>query len=353
MKKHTRLISFKLCVLATALVMLSLVAGSPLAATTEMDLPKKLASLSNLLQLTQAEVQALNAGQPVSKILASGTDAEVAVLGVMWINAPLSKYIRAIQDIEHLEHGKGFQATRRISDPPRLEDFAALQLPDVDIHDLKKCRLGDCGVNLDEYAINRIQKEIDWSKPTATADVNALMRQVALRYVTAYQQAGNKGLPVYRDNSDPTYSAQEFAAMINAMPLLRQQEPALRQYLLDYPKAKLPNANSFLYWQKVDFGLKPVVRINHVVTTQTADHAVVASKQIYASHYFMTAVEVRELIPDPSRGEGFWFVDVSRGRSESLNGLKGRIIRGRVEKETLNGLTKGMEATRSFLEKTR
>jgi hypothetical protein len=336
--------------MAIALVTLSLFAGGPLAATTEPDLPKRLTALSNLLQLTPAEVQALNAGQRVSKLLASGSDDEVAVLGVMWINAPLSKYIRAVQDIEHMEHGKGFQATRRISDPPRLQDFAALQLPDVDIHDLRKCRLGDCSVNLDEYAINRIEKEIDWSKPTATADVNALMRQVALRLAVAYRQSGNKGLPVYRDSSDPASTAQQFAAMINGMPLLRQ-EPAVRQYLLDYPQAKLPNANSFLYWQKVDFGLKPVIRINHVVTTQTADHALVASKQIYASHYFITALEIRELIPDPTRGEGFWFVDVSRGRSQSLSGLKGRIIRGRVEKETLNGLTRGMEATRSFLEK--
>src|SRR5262245_36320721 len=110
--------------MAAALVMLSLVAGGPFAATTEPDLPKKLAALSNLLQLTPAEVQALNAGQPVSKILPSGSDEEVAVLGVVWINAPVSKYIRAVQDIQQLERGKGFQATRRISDPARLQDFA-------------------------------------------------------------------------------------------------------------------------------------------------------------------------------------------------------------------------------------
>jgi hypothetical protein len=338
----------------TGLVVLSLVAGHPSAAISQTGLPEKLSGLSDLVQLTPAEVQTLKAGQSVSKLLESDPAHEVAVLGAVWINAPVSKYIQAIKDIEHLEHGGGFLVTKRISDPPRLEDFAALQLPEGDVESLKECRAGKCDIKLDEQAINRIQKQVDWSKPTATADVNALVRQFALEYVTAYQQGGNKQLAVYRDKSRPTYIAKEFAALIAEMPLLGQREPALRQYLAEYPKAKIPNATSFLYWQKVNFGLKPVIRINHVVMTETAEHAVVASKLIYASHYFWTALEIRELIPDPSRGEGFWFVDVSRGRSGSLTGFKGHVIRGRVQQEALKGLTKGMEATKSLLEqKTR
>jgi len=89
---------------------------------------------------------------------------------------------------------------------------------------------------------------------------------------------------------------------INPMPALPLYEPALRQYLLDYPNAQLPNATSFLYWQQVRFGLKPTVRINHVVMMDEPDRIIVASKQLYASHYFWTALELRVLISDPSRG---------------------------------------------------
>jgi hypothetical protein len=226
-----------------------------------------------------------------------------------------------------------------------------LRLPEVDIADLKKCRPGDCDVKLDEKAIARIQKEVDWSKPTAEDDANAIMRQVLLRYLTAYQEGGNKGLPIYRDKDDPTHVANEFASMIDGMRLLRRQEPALRQYLLEYPKVKLPNATSFFYWHRVSFGLKPVIRINQVVIAPSGDHTLVASKQIYASHYFLTGLELRHLIPDPARGQGFWFVNINRGRAASLTGFKGRVIRGRVQKDALEGLTKGMEATRSFLER--
>ena len=57
--------------------------------------------------------------------------------------------------------------------------------------------------------------------------------------------------------------------------------------------------------------------------------AVIASKMLYASHYFWTALETRALIPDTSRGSGFWFITVNRSRSDGLSGFVGRLIRGR------------------------
>ena len=331
------------------LVLMTIAAAHPIA-TGQADPPANGAGLSDLVQFSPAELQALKSGQMVSKILDSNSDQEVAVAGAVWIDAPVSKGVQAMKDIEHLERGNGFLVTKRISNPPRLEDFSALELPEEDVKDLKKCRPGDCDVKLGEDAINRINMEIDWSKPTATADLNKLMRQLSLEYVTAYQRGGNKELAVYRSKKRPASVAEEFTAMIGEMRALRQREPALHQYLLNYPKARLPNATSFFYWHKVDFGLKPTIRINHVVITETPQRAIAATKQIYASHYFLTALEIRELTPDPSRGQGFWFVDVSRGRSSSLAGTKGKIIRGRAEKESLKGLDEGMEATKSLLE---
>jgi hypothetical protein len=352
MDRRTKLATTSLWVMAAvSLVIISFPGANPFAAAAQTDLPQQLARLNDLLKLTPEEVQTLKAGRPVSKLLDTNADREVAVAGVVWIDAPIRQYVQAIKNIERLEHGSGFQVTKRISNPPRLEDFAALTLPEDDVKDLKTCEVGNCEVKLDKSAIDRIHKEIDWSKPTATADVNALVRQLALEYVNAYQQGGNTELAVYRDKDQPTYTAQEFAAMVGEMPELRKEEPALRQYLLEYPKAQLPNATSFFYWQKVKFGLKPTIRINHVVITEAPGRVLVAFKQLYASHYFWTALELREAIPDPSRGSGFWFVDVSRGRSGSLTGFKGHAVRGRVRDEALKGLNEGMQATKSSLER--
>ena len=46
------------------------------------------------------------------------------------------------------------------------------------------------------------------------------------------------------------------------------------------------------------------------VIQEGAEETVVASKMLYAGHYFWTGLELRVLIPDPSRTPGFWFVNV-------------------------------------------
>jgi hypothetical protein len=45
--------------------------------------------------------------------------------------------------------------------------------------------------------------------------------------------------------------------MVDQMPELTTFMPNLRAYLLDFPKVRAPDVTSFIYWQDVQFGLKP------------------------------------------------------------------------------------------------
>ena len=129
--------------------------------------------------------------------------------------------------------------------------------------------------------------------------------------------------------------------------------PNLRTYLLEYPKVDLPDATSFLYWQETEFGLKPTIRISHLTIREGADDTVVASKMLYASHYFWTALELRVLVPDPARGPGFWFATVSRSRSDGLSGFTGLIVRRRVQSEARDGALAALRLTKRKLEQGR
>jgi hypothetical protein len=82
----------------------------------------------------------------------------VAVFGAIWINAPIQRYVEAVQDIENFERGGGFRVTTRISTPPRLEDFADLHLPEDDLGDLRTCRVGNCEMRLSEGALERLPR---------------------------------------------------------------------------------------------------------------------------------------------------------------------------------------------------
>jgi hypothetical protein len=303
------------------------------------------------VKLTADEYTQLLAGQPVTQLLETDPAKEVAIFGAVWVKAPTARYLSAVKDIESFEKGDNFLVTKRISNPPRLEDFDQLSLPPEDIADLRSCKVGDCEVKLGESALMRIQTETDWSKPNATADVERTMRRLAQEYVTAYLEGGNSRLAVYRDAKRPTFVAQEFAAMVDRMPEMTNYLPDLKNYLLGYPKMTLPNAESFLYWQNAKFGLKPTIRITHLTIVNQQSHIAVVSKMLYASHYFWTAIELRVLVPDPARGEGFWFANVNRSRSDGLNGFVGSMIRGKVRGEAEQGMKAALAITKQRMER--
>lgn len=302
------------------------------------------------VRLTPDERQRLIDGAAVTKLLAADESKEVAVFGAVWIDAPIRRYVEAVRDIETFERGGRFTVTKRISVLPRLEDFALLRLPDEDVRDLRTCRISDCEVKLSAQALQRFRDEVDWTDPNARRAVDALMRRLAHEYVTGYLEGGNERLAVYRDNDRPTFVAQEFRAMIDQMPELTTYMPDIRRYLLGFPRVVLPDAASFLYWQETDFGLKPTIRISHLTIREGPEDTVVASKMLYASHYFWTGLELRALLPDPARGPGFWFVTVNCSRSDGLSGFAGMFVRRRVRSEVQDGALTGLRRTKQMLE---
>jgi hypothetical protein len=312
--------------------------------------PRLDAYFTKVLKLSAAERKVLLGGAPLAKNLPADPGKEVAVFGAIWINAPIASYLAALQDIENFERGAGFRATKKISEPARIGDFAELVLPDDDVHDLQSCKIGDCELKVSGEALARLKKEIDWAKPDAKAQVERLVRAMAVDYVNAYREGGNSRLAVYRDGSNPTFVANEFRELVTGMPELAEYLPDMRQYLLDYPKAAARPTTSFIYWQEAEFGLKPTIRLSHVAIQESQEATVVASKQLYSSHYFWTALELRALIPDPSRGSGFWFVNVNRSRSDGLTGFVGRLIRGKVREGARNGLESALTGAKKKLE---
>jgi hypothetical protein len=306
--------------------------------------------LAGAARLNTDERSVLLSGAPLTRLLDSDPSTEVAVMGAVWVNASPGLFVEQVKDIEQFERGGAFRVTKRISEPPKAEDFSALELPDDDLDDLRDCRVGDCELKLGAEGLRMLREQVDWRKPSAKADANDLFRRLALAYVTGYRDGGNASLAVYRDDERPTFVASEFRSMIDRMPTLAAHMPDLKRYLLDYPRETLSNSTSFLYWQETQFGLKPTIRISHVVIQQRPEQIVMASKMLYASHYFWTALELRILLPDPARGPGFWFITVSRSRSDGLSGFTGHFVRGRVRDEVQSGTLAALTATKTKLE---
>ena len=218
---------------------LALAMPEALAGRAQPALPPALdAFLTEEAHATPSEREALLAGNPLVKFLDADPSKEIAVLGAVWVNAPRSLYVEQVKNIEQFERGSSFRITKRISDPPSADDFAALTISDQDFEDLKDCKLGDCVLKLDEDGLQTLRAEVDWRKPTAKADATALFRRLALQYVTGYRAGGNARLGVHRDKDRPTFVADEFRSMIERLPRLGAELPDLTRYLLHTPRRR-------------------------------------------------------------------------------------------------------------------
>ena len=94
----------------------------------------------------------------------------------------------------------------------------------------------------------------------------------------------------------------------------------------------------------------------HVVTMRGSvggDPAyVIAEKQLYASHYFRTALDLTFCIADPSDPDrpGFYLIKTMGSEQAGLTGFKGSIVRKIALERSASSLQKSLAAIKAALE---
>ena len=304
--------------------------------------------LSRDIRLSNADLSALERGEAVTKAIGTREKREIELFAAVRIDATRQQFVDAYRDITHFKRGDAVLAIGLFSEPPSLDDVAALKADDEEIADLKKCRTGDCAFKLAESRINEL-RAFDWSAPDARARIEQLVRFRLIEYLQGYQREGSDALAVYADRRYRTVVADELHAVLRASPSLYAYTPELERYLRDYPRATLDGTGSLFYWAKEKFGLKPTVNTYHVVFYQGADRpgvSLIASKQIYASHYFEAGLEVFSLVDHPG-GRGAYLFYVGRSRADALRGSFGGLKKSIVQGRALDGLKKALASIRS------
>lgn len=313
------------------------------------------ASLKKHVGLNDDELRKMEQGQVISRVLDTTVDNEVAIFGVVWIDAALEDFVARQKDIENFESGDAVLAIQKIGRPPAIADFAKLTFPEEDLDDLEDCRVGDCPVKVDESSLIRLHEEVDWSAADAHQQANRLIREMMLEGIQTYLEGGVRTFGPYRDKKRPTYLDEEFKGLLASSPYLIEYDPKFHDYLERFPDAELAGSEEFLYWSKVRFGLKPTVRVSHVVIyyrPESQAEVVIGAKMLYASHYFHSGLELKYLVRDTGRphASGYYLVSVNRSRSDGLTGFFGGIIRSSAQSEARKGLATGLAQAKVMLE---
>jgi hypothetical protein len=157
------------------------------------------------------------------------------------------------------------------------------------------------------------------------------------------------------DKRHPAVVGETFASLLSRSEALPVYLPELERYLLEYPQAQSENIRSEFYWEKVNFGLKPTLRIVQAIVyrdSRSTDPAyAVAVKQLYASHYFETALDLTICVRDQENPDrGFYLITLKGSQQAGLTGLKGGIVRKVAVDKTRSSLERALGAIRQKLE---
>ena len=309
--------------------------------------------LKNHVGLSEGELRAMDGGKVIVEVLDLKDSREVAIVGVARIRATTDFFLRMFRDIERFDTGAS--QIKKISDPPRPEDFANMRIPEEDLTSLPKCNVDDCDMKLGAPALELLQSQVDWKSPGAAAKAQDILRQRAYAYTSAYAEGGAAAMGAYRDNGEPTFISEEFELLLHNSPYIVAYRPELNQYLLNYPNATLPGAEDFLYWGEYDFGAKPVMRISHVTIYPLEEgpngSTIISTKQIFFSHYFVTGLELSALVRDQkSEDDAFYLLTFIRERTDGVGGIFGKLLKGKAEDAAAKNVESYLTATQAAIE---
>jgi hypothetical protein len=282
-----------------------------------------------VVELGADDLDRIRSGRVVSQtIQSSGHDLAVLAAGSLRITP--DAFVSRVTDIVQLRRSRVVPAVARFSNPPTLDDLAALTLSEEDLEQLRECRPGDCGLKLADAEIRRMQAALA-SGGVVHSPAERAFREILLERVRAYLDGGLEALPPYHDKSRPMDAAAAFGGLIERSDYL-DRVPQFKASL--GAPARDAARVSYVYWSIEDFGRKPVIRVTHVVIvrpeTAGLPDVLVGSTQIYASHYIDAALAVTTL--ERGAGDTAFLGYLYRARVDVLGNVLARsLVKRRIE----------------------
>ncbi len=295
--------------------------------------------------ISETENQELRRGGVVTRAPEPTIGREMIGFGAVRVGITSDELQIAFRDMTRLKKSPLNKQVGVFSQTPKPEDLALLTLDEKDLHDLRNGRVGNCGFKLDADAIARARR-LDWTRPDAALSATALVRQILLASVTRYLADGNPGLGCYNDKAYSLSLADEFESILVQPDPILAATPELTAWLRGFPKNQPPDSESFIYWSKDQVGKKPVISVTQVLMLRKKLNGhpavLIASKQLYASHYFEGSLGLTLFIEDGAPGAGGILLYQNRTRSDVLRGsfvgMKRALISGELRESLRRNL---------------
>lgn len=293
---------------------------------------------------------ALQEGQTVVRLLPVRDRREVAVCGLVGLEVPAEMFLQSFRESMARKNSAAILEIGSFGSTPTLDDLRDLTIESRDLEDLKECVVGDCRLKLSARMIERFHKEVDWQSPDYRIQATQLLKLMLLDYVRDYVARGDAALIEYNDKSKQVRLAEEQHALMAASGYVNDFLTRFPQHLKGVPASELKIVENAIVWSKIKFGLKPVFAINHIMVYKreqgTGPQILIASKQIYANHYFDSSLALTAFVNVPGANPGSYLFYENRSRADGLEGAFSQIKRSIVEDRAVQGLMAVLESSK-------
>jgi hypothetical protein len=343
---------------AARIVALLTVAGlTCVSAAQDTDAARR-AYLQAVGGFSNAEVRRVESGRPVTATLEGRDSTEVVTFGAIMLRATPDAVLNHIASLDTLRKGHGVMDVGNVANPPRPTDFGTLTIHPSELPSLSKCKPASCELQFPGWAIRRFQNEVAWRSPGASAQADALAREVAHQIATSYMTGGQHALAPYNDQEPSSRPGDEYTRMLADSQYLPAPFAALRGYLTSYPTGSLPGVTDQLFWSSVEVGLRPTTHISHMVValkdalgpTTFPIAGVVVSKQLFATHYYSSTLEWHMVVSEPSRSDTSYLFYMARAWAHGMTGFKGRLVRPIVRGRLRDSIERYLAFTKTVVE---
>jgi hypothetical protein len=298
--------------------------------------------LREKIAFDETDFAALQQGETVVKLLPAQDKREVAVSGLVSLQVPAEVFLQSFRESMLRKSNPAILEIGSFSSKPTLDDLKDLTIESGDIEDLKKCVVGDCQLKLSATMIERFRKEVNWEAPDYSSQATQLLKGMLLDYVRDYQARGDVALIEYNDKAKIVRLAEEQRALKAASSYIYDVLTNFPQYVTGFPKPNLVDVQNTIVWSKVKFGLKPVIAINHITIYKNEKEAgpqiLIATKQIYANHYFDSSLALTAFINIPGASPASYLFYENRSRADALEGMFSKLRRRIVENRAVDSL---------------
>jgi hypothetical protein len=305
--------------------------------------------LRPFVRATESELRRLEHGGVLTKTLETPDGKEVTTFGAIRVACTADVFAERVRDIERFKASEYVLQIGRFQANPSPADLSGLTLEPGDREAMRACQAGNCGLRLPLAAMQRFRTTIPWGTPADVDAAAAAMRQFLADEARTYLSGGSAALGDYADRAGTLPRAAAFRQLLRPSEFQAESQPELFRWLDEFPRGSLPGADSFLYWSREKFGLKPTISISHSVIQRKSGSVVFGSKQVFASHYFEASLGMALYVPAPGTSYGY-VTYLNRSRVDTLRGFLAPIARIVAARRARDGLERMLIGVKGKLE---